>query len=224
MKITYTENPLLTVIELDDAEKKELWYKIKIGQLEDMASEAHHLLSEREWYNTNIRRRTLEETVDEACQILDPKRWYTSEWSKMDERVDELHAHYLLELQQEHFGDCTCVPCSCSKCHAEDLVGSNTIAGLGKHQAHHIARAFNIVDADKNVIGQRILLEALDYLADHKFIARTDAESVKRWEQLGGEERHIKRWNAELLEAYAWLRRYANEHFAEQVAGTRYVI
>ena len=33
MKITYNKNPLLTTVELDENEKKELWYKIKIQEM-----------------------------------------------------------------------------------------------------------------------------------------------------------------------------------------------
>ena len=47
MKITYNKNPLLTTVELDENEKKELWYKIKIKEMEEILFSAHFYLEEK---------------------------------------------------------------------------------------------------------------------------------------------------------------------------------
>ena len=50
MKITYNKNPLLTTVELDENEKKELWYKIKIKEMVEILFSAHFYLEEK-YYN-----------------------------------------------------------------------------------------------------------------------------------------------------------------------------
>ena len=47
MKITYTPNPLCTVIELDEHEQEAFKLKIKIEQYEDMIFSAHFALTNR---------------------------------------------------------------------------------------------------------------------------------------------------------------------------------
>ena len=47
MKITYNKNPLFTTVELDENEKKELWYKIKIKEMEELLFSAHFYLEEK---------------------------------------------------------------------------------------------------------------------------------------------------------------------------------
>ena len=117
MKITYHQNPLWTTVELDDHEKKELWYKIKIAEMEDLAFGAYFHLNEGDKHYD----------PKEARKELDPEYWCTDEKSKLDERVDTLHAAYLNELMTSHGGDCTCFACSCMKCQSESIVGIDTI-------------------------------------------------------------------------------------------------
>ncbi len=50
---------------------------------------------------------------------------------------------YLVDaLKNAHCGDCTCIACSCDKCHAEELLGIHTTRGLGKHEASYVEAAF----------------------------------------------------------------------------------
>ena len=45
MRIVYGENPLWTSVLLNESEKKELWYRVKIAEMEDMLFSAHfHLV------------------------------------------------------------------------------------------------------------------------------------------------------------------------------------
>lgn len=82
-------------------------------------------------------------------------------------------------LRTEHGGDCTCIPCSCRKCWAEEYLGIDTIAGLGKHSAAKIQGAFKIgktIDA------------AIDILSEEKEYVKPDT-----WPDSVGWDIHIPR-------------------------------
>lgn len=130
MKTEYTQNPLEVRTILDEHEKKELWYKIKLGEYEDMLFMGHfYLISEYK-------------DIDKAIKELDPNYWCSDEKTKFDETIDGLTEGYLKELAGFHSGDCTCFAASCWKCIAENLVGVDTLPGLGKHLAYKIEEAF----------------------------------------------------------------------------------
>ncbi len=194
MKITYNKNPLYTTIELDEHEKKELWYKIKVEQLEELIFGAHFHLKEGKYFD-----------LEKARKEVDPEYYCTDEKSPLDKRCDELLAYYLDDLQSCHVGDCTCVPCSCSKCHAESLLGIDTIPGLGKHSAYKVDAAFGKDN-------ERSIEEAIAYLANYEPAPPSDP---KTWEKVGGYEQHIPRWKAEAKVAHDWLVNYKNTHFSE---------
>jgi len=144
MKITYTPNPLATIVELDDHEKEVLRLKLKIEVYEDMIFSAHWNLTRTAEYLAGLPRpSTIEKAREEAIEELDPDYWCSDEGSKLDARVEELLSHYLEELKLEHVGDCTCFPMSCSKCHAESMIGVDTIKGLGKHAGYRIQSVFS---------------------------------------------------------------------------------
>lgn len=96
--------------------------------------------------------------------------------------------------EEEHCGDCTCVPASCEKCFAEEMLSIDTIKGCGKHQLYKIRDAF------KDGVG---ITDA---------IARLEAYEPKaEWE---GWEAHVPRWKAEAKDALKWLCAYRDEHFS----------
>ncbi|KKL78971.1 hypothetical protein LCGC14_2019540 [marine sediment metagenome] len=138
MKITYDENPLNTIIELDEHDTEVLWLKIKIDQMTSRLCGAHFYLTEREKYNNF--------DLDRARQECDPDCLYNEEGgkenSKIDQRVDEIMKYLVDALKNAHCGDCTCIACSCDKCHAEELLGIHTTRGLGKHEASYVEAAF----------------------------------------------------------------------------------
>lgn len=192
MKITYDENPLNTKIELDENEKKELWYKIKVEQMEWLLFGAHFHL-------------TLDEVdIERALKEVDPD-YYMAEKrgdrSKLDSRVDDLLGWYIEALVEPHCGDCTCVPTSCDKCHAEDLLGINTTKGLAQQPEHHIFNAFG-EGPDNDWTKQRNIHEAIEYLENY--------DPKADWE---GWEAHADRWESEASDAAKWLKTYRDEHF-----------
>lgn len=153
MKITWTPNPLRTIVELDAAD---LW-----------------------WLR--------EAMVDDYGDEMDDPEWSNG-----------LHADYVAALADEHLGDCVCSPCSCLKCHAEDFLGINTIAGLRKYQASHIRSAFGND-------GDRSLDEAIAALAN--WTPKPWKQNRETWESC------LPRWREEAAEAHAWLVAYRDRHF-----------
>jgi hypothetical protein len=161
MKITYTPNPLNTVIELDAHEQELFKLKLRIEEYENMMFNAHwNLTRSSEYLATLPRMKTLEDARAEAIKRIDPEYWCSDDRTKLDDRIDELFDHYLGELSMNHSGDCTCFPCSCGKCHAEGMLGLDTTKGLSKYMASKIERAFSYKDGD--VWKQRTLEEVLE--------------------------------------------------------------
>jgi hypothetical protein len=118
--------------------------------------------------------------------------------NKIDEWIDERAAKCEQWLQEEHCGDCTCVPMSCLKCYAEEMLGFSVRAGLGKYEGHAIERAFLNNDVTE-------LDVVIDRLANDPITASWG--EPKDWEP------HMQRWRHERDQAVVWLRKYRDEHF-----------
>src|SRR6185369_3125953 len=89
---------------------------------------------------------TPEQALDEARRWLNLSYLLDDEpgtnGKTFSESLDQHVSDYVVELAGEHSGDCVCFPCSCVKCHAESLLGVDTIPGLGKHSAYKVGAAF----------------------------------------------------------------------------------
>lgn len=219
MKIIWNKNPLRTVIELDDHDKEMLKLKIKVNQLEEDMGSASVLLDPKNasWVMKPSAKhpegRTLESLVSEVLNdYLDLSYMYSEgkyDGKGLDARVDEILAYYLDDLKGPHFGDCVCFACSCTKCHAEELLGVDTIRGLGKYAAHKIEGAFG-----KN--SERTIDEALEHLKNYEVTPPT--ENLDGWAKVGGWEKYVPRWTAEAKAAHEWLLKYREDH--PEVAGS----
>ena len=198
MKITYAENPLFTTIELDDHEKEVLRLKIKVNELEERISSADIYLDpgNAHWVMKETKRHqphTLETLIEQVRKdYLDIDYiWAEADAERsLDKRVDVLLEHYLDELMSCHGGDCTCVACSCGKCHAEGLLGINTIEGLGKCCASKVNSAFGKDN-------ERTINEVLESLLNYNPVASA------AWDKAGAS-------------AHAWLLNYRDTHFKDQ--------
>lgn len=203
MEIIWNENPLLTQIMLDEHEKKELWYKIKIEYLQDecITSAWFHLEEGDKYFD-----------VKRAREELNPE-YFCPQWndsskkgqkSELDKRIDTLYEYYIGDLEHNsHCGDCTCVAASCSKCQAENILGLDTIKGLRKHEAHAIEGAFTKKGTKFAERGnQNSIDEAIQIL--EQYIPTVS------WE---GAEAHFERWMEESIRATKWLKEYRKEHF-----------
>lgn len=194
MKIIYNENPLRTSVELDEHDREVFRLKLKVEELQNMLFDAHFNLTEGDYFN-----------LERARQAVDPEKYIQEDNQEkvyVDKRVDSIFETCIEELAGIHSGDCTCVPCSCMKCFAENILGIDTLKPFpGKHELAKIDAAFS---------KDRTLAEALAHLKDHK-ISREKPESWKHTTQEAYES-YIPRWENEYARAYEYLKNYANEH------------
>lgn len=128
MLISYKPNPLATTVELSPTETRELWHRVKASELQDRLFTVHFCLEQG--------------NVERATQEADPSYYFVDGRSPLDRRVDDLRDWYVTALMEPHEGDCTCVPCSCPKCIAEDVLGLDTLKGLDKYSGASIQGAF----------------------------------------------------------------------------------
>lgn len=157
------ENPLKTRIRLDDYGR----LRLRLGMLEDALESANAVIKlarqepDAKW---------LEAPMPDAAGVL------------------AFFTHMERALLDVHAGDCTCVPASCLKCHAEGMLGISTIPGLGKYEGHAIQMAFGQLPAGAT-------------RADAVHWLRT-APIVGTWD---GWEAHASRWRRERVNAASWL-------------------
>lgn len=195
MKITYSENPLKTTVELDEQDKQVFWLKIKIEELQNRLFSTH--------FNLTVEHHLDIDRAKKNCNPEDYIQEDNEEKVAVDKRVDMLFECFTNELMGEHCGDCTCVPCSCLKCRAEDILGINTLGTFpDKHELHQVGGAFG---------KGRTLDEAITYLKDHE-IPRQKPESWTRSTQEEW-ERYLPGWEAQQARAYEYLKWWKEEHF-----------
>lgn len=191
MKITYTQNPLNSVVQLSDIEVDYLRAKIASDELIDRLFDIHYCLTYK-----NL---AIDKAIEHTKNLSDPSYYVddTDGKSPLNERVDFLLEEYIISLKEPHCGDCICAPCTCTKCMAEHYLSIDTIPKLGKHEAHFIKAAFDSVE-ENNILG------ALDYLKSY--------EPYAKW---NGWEAHAERWKEESTRAYEWLHAYKKAHFSD---------
>lgn len=203
MNILWNPNPLATVIELDERDRKILRLGLENDYLLECVVGARMEIEPgsaefigRLWRERKGRDRTIDDSVAEALARLT----FTDE--SMAEHIDMQMGYSVTALVEAHDGDCTCVPCSCTKCRAEGLLGVNTIAGLGKHEAAKVGGAFKVTGS---------LNGAIERLANWQ-----PSKPGPGWERhpAGAYESHIPRWTEEAKSAHAWLVQYRAEHFS----------
>jgi hypothetical protein len=210
--IVWAPNPLRTRIELDDVGRRFLWMRLKLQAHEDCMCDAFfELNAEHRKTNRDGTPRTLEERAAAAAKILDLDYILGDEernGKKIDQYIDERAASFAEDLLAEHCGDCTCVPCSCTKCYAEGLLGIDTLAGLGKHEASKIGGAFKPKDGEEVSIE-----EAVSRLEDyHPVYLGPPSWPYEEW------QKHVPRWIEEGKRAYEWLETYRRAHFAASLS------
>src|ERR1039458_4310615 len=73
MRIVWNHNPLVTVVELDDADRRLLWHRVKIYVLEERIFEAHFDLDpeHQRWSREALKERCPKDFVEEARKDLD---------------------------------------------------------------------------------------------------------------------------------------------------------
>jgi hypothetical protein len=191
VKIVHEPNPLESRVEIDEDDRRILRLKLIIEDCQDRLGTAAFGLDEGRLDLDGVR---------EAVA------WDTWAGEAFDARIEERLRLVEQELAGIHVGDCTCQPCSCSKCWAESLLGIDTIEGLGKHQGHKISSAFSasLTPSFSQVIAG---------LEDYRPVRGNG------WEKFPQEDfdRYIPRWTMEAYQAAAWLRDYAGRHFPQEL-------
>ena len=199
MKIIWAENPLNTRVELDERDLLLLKEKLKSEYLENRLVSVNFELDTK--LLSRNEHKTPEEHITTALRVLDIDYLLndTKHNNKsFDEWLDESVVFYVQSLLDPHCGDCTCVPCSCLKCHVEDMFGINTIKGLGKHPATKVNTAFSAT---------RDIDEAIRWLSTYQPKHNDPKWVYEQWVM------HVPRWVEEGKRALMWLVAYRDEHF-----------
>jgi len=179
MDIIWNPNPLKTRVEIDDRDRQMMRLKIENNFLFGRLYDAY----------TNVGRYSIE-TLE----------------TDMEAHVDRMlsYAEKCLRSDEQHCGDCTCVPASCGKCRAEGYLGIDTIEGLGKHEAGYISRSF---------IGGRTIEKALDYLENYEVGAETRETFITQHKYTEEQFAALaESWKKQADRAYEWLKNYGEEH------------
>ena len=200
MKIIWNPNPLRTVIECDENDLQLIHDKI-------MIEEQRNYIYNLQWQLKEDTKRYNPNSVLKDLKEFDHKN--------LQKQVDDLTIQAAEDLKQIHVGDCTCIPCSCMKCFAEDYLGVNTIKGLGKHEASNIISAFGGY-GEPGKDDPFTIDEALENLQNYKVESFEDNEA---WKGSGFTKEYydiwIPEWEAQHRRAYKWLLNYKKEHFNE---------
>ncbi len=210
MKIVWAPNPLRSVVELDEHDKRWFRERLRSLHLEELISSAHLDLDpkHREWLASIGKGQTLEETATRAFRTLDVGFVLGEErnGTTLDAALDERLKCHLGALTDEHFGDCVCLPCSCVKCHAESILGIDTVKGLGKHEASKIGWAFKGESDGEDVT----IDEALSKLKAYR-LTYTPSPTWPEDEW----QKHVPRWLEEAQRACEWLDAHRKERFSD---------
>lgn len=188
MKINYQPNPFLTTVEIDERDKQMMLVSYQTEQFSELLCDLHMQL------NGSYGGAPLTD-IEEIKKIVD--KWADIRNLEVD---SEDIRRYISYLDTEHMGDCTCVSCSCARCMAEELLGINTLQGLGKHPANKVQGAFGR-DGNKTIDEAIATLQAVrDYI------------KPVTWPDSVGWDVHIPRWERERESALKWLKAYKEEH------------
>ena len=193
MKITYAANPMNSTVELNEQEQKDLLARIKLEQLKEEIGYAAFLLGDQQSAGRpeDIRKAT-ESLV--RCNQSFYGAGGEEAGNAFDQRCGEILQQCLKDLQQPHCGDCTCVPCSCGKCYAEELLGISTIEGLGKHEGHKLSTM------KAGATASEIITELAAYDPYARCTWGTPDQAL------------AERWKQEANNALQWMRKYQAEH------------
>lgn len=167
-EISWDPNPLKTRIILTDMGR----LRVKLGIASDLIEQAKALFKLAQ-QDQDLKWTERFDCMEDVEKYLEERAKDCEEW-----------------LLEEHCGDCTCVPCSCTKCYAEEMLGFYTTEGLGTHEAAAISAAFDGRTSD----------EALDHLINDPITAS--------WGGPDDWAPYVERWRGERDRAVAWLRAY----------------
>jgi hypothetical protein len=134
VSVRLTENPLNAKIQLTESAKRELALLITINNLmENYVFTAGFYMNPRSGTLVDGVYTPREPDIEEAKEWMDSaERIYWGDDKNQDFTTErclesDLVKYMFTALEDTHGGDCTCAPCSCDRCHAESLLGINTL-------------------------------------------------------------------------------------------------
>lgn len=150
--VRLTPNPLNAKIILSESAKRELALMIAMEELEEPAYSAFYHAKDCAGIGSTVDGKFVPNEPNFARAISEMENWRDT-WFGKDGNGDvaegvclssadrwlanERVQMWLEEIDTEHCGDCTCVPCSCTRCHMERLLGIDTLP-VGKHVAYRL--------------------------------------------------------------------------------------
>jgi hypothetical protein len=194
MEIRWHKNPLRTTYVLTDAEKAAFRLKITLELLEEaMADAVFHLDvgESRQYYDPHVALQRLQEALP-------------GDDDKEPVRVQQQYEMLLDELENgSHHGDCTCFNASCAKCRAEQILGCDSIEGLGKHSARQIDGSFG-PDCERSIDGAIEKLAVYEPLRTGSWLNYPEEDFTA----------YVPGWKAQAKAAHEWLVAYRAAHFS----------
>lgn len=191
MKINWNQNPFLTSVEIDERDEQMILVAIQNEKYTSLLCNLDMELDGKfNW---------------PALTDLDEIKRQVDRWSAIcNLEIDSEEVQmYIYGLSTPHMGDCTCVPCSCIRCQVEEMLGINTLQGLGKHQAYKVQGAFGKE-------GSKSIDEAINSL-NKPYTIENRSDSYRDY----SEEDYnnlLVRWNSERESAIRWLQQYRERH------------
>lgn len=166
MKILHTQNPLKTRVELD---KRDVSFIRKSLEIEELENAIYQF------------------APDKYVEIIELAA----------SEIERCLPYYLSALADEiHCGDCTKVPCSCTKCHAEAHLEIDTLIGI--RSPYYAGKAF-----DEE--GVETLDQAIQYLKNNP--------AKVTWE---GSEPYVAGWQLQQDQTIEDLVKYRDKHFGQK--------
>ncbi len=184
MKIIYDQNPLKSIIELNDDEKRILKLNIKIDALYDGIYDALYYIDT----DLDLTKQSLTNCVQ--SEVVENN-------INLDEEVEQMYDSLIDSITQSHNGDCICEPMTCAKCLAEGFIGISTTKGINKYALYYISSAFG--DDGTNTISQALVNLKIPF----EIIDGDDEYTIS----------NKTKWNDERNKAYNWLLTYKDTHF-----------
>lgn len=192
MKIHWNQNPFKTKIEIDSRDLELLLRRHQSEKYADILCDL----------DLRLQGTIGGEALTDPKNILEKiSRWRAICNLSVDSKEIQ---NYVEWLDDGHCGDCVCLPCSCARCEVEDMLGVNTLEGLGKHEALKVLRAFEEFETIDETIN------SLERLLEQPFTSNKP-DSWKMFSQKEY-EKHIARWKAERVNALKWLKLYKIKH------------
>lgn len=193
VNVILTRDPARARIEMTESAQRELVYIHAIYIVQNVVHGASFHLDKKNWpkfYKP-------EDAFEELNSFI--TRWYKLEEEKHDDQITKhkkiFHGDDLYErINEPHNGDCTAVPCSCTRCHLEELIGLNTLP-YGKMINSRLERlAFKHYATDE----ERAADAKWKAEVKEKYGYTTEESTAKYWLEHPEEKaKHQVRWDEE---------------------------